>query len=127
MYIRAHAQGIQGFRAAGFTAVITAVVNGLVTPLIAAIVGKPNFDALTFDIGKGHFLYGTVLTALIAFLSVAAVLYLFVVQPMNTIQERLKPGKPVDEPTRSCPECLSDIPRPARRCAFCTAQVTPEV
>jgi large conductance mechanosensitive channel len=111
---------------AAFTAVVTAVVNGLVTPLIAAIVGKPNFDALTFDIGKGHFLYGTVLTALISFLSVAAVLYFFVVQPMNALQQRRKSGEPVDELMRACPECLSDIPRQARRCAFCTAQITPE-
>ncbi len=110
---------------AAFSAVVNAFVTGIVTPLIAAIVGKPSFNELTFTIGKGVFLYGTVLTALISFVSVAAVLYFFVVQPMNIIQERLKPGKPVDSPTRSCPECISDIPREATRCAFCTAQVTP--
>lgn len=111
---------------AAFTAVVNAVVEGLITPLIAAVVGKPDFDDLTFSIGEGVFRYGTVLTALITFLAIAAVVYFLVVQPMNLVQERLKPGKPVDAPTRACPECVSDIPRAATRCAFCTAQVTPE-
>lgn len=111
---------------AAFTAVVNAVVKGLITPLVAAIVGKPSFDDLQFTINDANFLYGTVLNELITFVSIAAVVYFFVVQPMNIIQERLKPGKPVDEPTRACPECLSDIPRAASRCAFCTAQVTPE-
>jgi len=111
---------------AAFTAVVNSFVEGIVTPLVAAIIGKPSFVDLTFTINNSRFLYGSVITALITFLSVAAVVYFFVVQPMNIIQERLKPGKPVDLPTRSCPECLSDIPRAASRCAFCTAQVTPD-
>jgi large conductance mechanosensitive channel len=111
---------------AAFGAVVTAFVENIVTPLIAAIVGKPSFGALHFTINDAVFGYGNVLNALISFLSIAAVIYFFVVQPMNVVQERLKPGKPVDQPTRGCPECLSDIPRQARRCAFCTAQVTPE-
>jgi large conductance mechanosensitive channel len=111
---------------AAFGAVVTAFVQNIVTPLIAAIIGKPSFGQLHFTINDAVFGYGNVLNALIAFLSIAAVVYFFVVQPMNVLQERLKPGKPVDEPTRSCPECLSDIPRQARRCAFCTAQITPE-
>jgi large conductance mechanosensitive channel len=111
---------------AAFGAVVTAFVENIITPLIAAIVGKPSFGGLTFSINGTPFHYGLVLNALITFLSIAAVIYFLVVQPINALQERLKPGKPVDEPTRSCPECLSDIPRAARRCAFCTAQVTPE-
>ncbi len=110
---------------AAFGAVVTAFVENIVTPLIAAIVDKPSFGDLHFTINSAVFGYGNVINALITFLSIAAVIYFFVVQPMNIVQERLKPGKPVDEPTRSCPECLSDIPRAASRCAFCTAQVTP--
>ena len=110
---------------AAFGLVVSSFVTGIITPLIAAVFGKPSFDDLTFKIGDAVFLYGTVLNALISFVSVAAVLYFLVVQPMNHVQARLKPGKPVDEPTRACPECLSDIPRKATRCAFCTAQVTP--
>jgi large conductance mechanosensitive channel len=111
---------------AAFGAVVTAFVTGIVTPLIAAIIGEPSFESLTFTINGAVFLYGSVINAVIAFLSVAAVIYFLVIQPMNILQARLKPGKPVDEPTRTCPECVSDIPRAASRCAFCTAQVTPE-
>ena len=110
---------------AAFGAVVTALVENLVTPLIAAIIGEPSFGGLNFTLNGAEFGYGNVLNALITFLSIAAVIYFFVVQPMNVIQERLKPGKPVDEPTRACPECLSDIPQAARRCAFCTAEVAP--
>ena len=110
---------------AAFGALVTALVKDLITPLIAAILGKPDFSALTFTIHKSKFLYGDFINALIAFLSIAAVIYFFVVQPLNKLTARLKPGKPVDEVTRSCPECLSDIPSAARRCAFCTAEVSP--
>lgn len=109
-----------------FAAVVQAIVVGLITPLVAAIIGEPSFDGLTFEIRSAEFLYGSVLNAIITFLSIAAVVYFVVVVPMNRVMERLKPGKPVDEPLRSCPECLSDIPYAARRCSFCTAQVTPE-
>ena len=108
-----------------FAAVVAALVEGLITPLIGAVVGEPDFGGLTFTINDSQFFYGNVINALITFLSIAAVVYFLVVQPMNTLMERLKPGKSVDEPTRECPECLSDIPQKARRCAFCTAQITP--
>ncbi len=109
-----------------FAAVVGALVEGIITPLIGAIIGEPDFGGLTFTIRDSEFFYGSVINALITFVAVAAVIYFFVVQPMNTLMERLRPGKPVDEPTRACPECLSDIPQKARRCAFCTAQVTPD-
>jgi large conductance mechanosensitive channel len=108
---------------AAFGAVVTALVKDLLTPLIAAIVGKPDFSALTFTIHHSKFLYGEFINALVAFVSIAAVVYFFVVQPMNAVTARLKPGKPVDQQTRACPECLSDIPVGAKRCAFCTAEV----
>ena len=110
---------------AAFGALVTAFVEDLVTPLIAAIIGEPDFGDLTFTINGSKFRYGDFINALIAFVSIAAVIYFFVVQPLNTLMERLKPGKPVDTPTRACPECQSDIPQTARRCAFCTAEVGP--
>jgi large conductance mechanosensitive channel len=110
---------------AAFGAVVTAFVTGIVTPLIAAIFGKPSFESLTFTINGAVFKYGTVLNALITFVSIAAVIYFLVVQPMNLIQARMKPGQPVDKPVRPCPECESDIPVTARRCAFCASEVGP--
>ena len=109
---------------AAFGALVTSFVENLVTPLIAAIVGEPDFSNLSFTINDSKFGYGAFLNALIAFLAIAAVIYFFVVQPLNALMARLKPGKPVDTPTRPCPECESDIPRTARRCAFCTTEVS---
>jgi len=110
---------------AAFGAVVTALVEGIITPLIAAIVGEPSFGGLKFTINSSEFLYGNVINAIISFLAIAAVVYFLIVQPMNAIQARMKPGKPVDKPVRPCPECESDIPVTARRCAFCTAEVGP--
>jgi len=110
---------------AAFGALVTSFVTNLVTPLIAAIIGEPDFSDLSFTINGSRFTYGVFLNALISFVAIAAVVYFFVVQPLNALTERLKPGKPVDTPTRACPECESAIPSTARRCAFCTAEVGP--
>jgi large conductance mechanosensitive channel len=110
---------------AAFGAVVTAFVTGIVTPLIAAIIGKPSFASLTFTINGAVFHYGLVLNALITFLAVAAVIYFLVIQPMNLIQARLMPQRPVDTPVRPCPECQSEIPVTARRCSYCTMEVGP--
>ena len=107
-----------------FGALVTALVADLVTPLIAAIGGKPDFSTLSFTINKSHFLYGDFLNALITFAIIAAVVYFFVVKPVAALLERLMPKKEVG-PTRQCPECLSDIPAAARRCSFCTSEVGP--
>jgi large conductance mechanosensitive channel len=106
-----------------FAAVITAFVGDLITPLIAAIGGNPDFSALSFTINKSHFLYGAFINALITFVVIAAVIFFFVVKPVNALMARRKTEPPVDETTRQCPECLSEIPIAARRCAFCTAVV----
>jgi large conductance mechanosensitive channel len=106
-----------------FAAVITAFVGDLITPLIAAIGGNPDFSALSFTINKSHFLYGAFINALITFVVIAAVIFFFVVKPVNALMARRKTEPPVDEATRQCPECLSEIPIAARRCAFCTAVV----
>jgi len=107
-----------------FGMVVAAIVADLITPLIAAIVGKPDFSNLTFTINNSQFKYGLVINALIAFLAVAAAVYFFVIVPVERLQ-RLRARTPADVTTRACPECLSDIPKQAKRCAFCTAQLTP--
>jgi len=109
---------------AAFGAVVTALVKDLLTPLIAAIFGKPDFSALTFEVNNSKFLYGDFLNAVVSFLMIAAAIYFFVVVPMNAITRRLRTGGAPPAPdTRPCPECLSTIPTAAKRCAHCTAVV----
>jgi len=108
-----------------FGAVIAALVKDLITPLIAAIGGKPDFAGLTFTINDSRFLYGEFINALLAFLIVAAVVFYCVIKPVNAWMARLQPAPAVDVTTRPCPECISDIPVTATRCAFCTAAVSP--
>ena len=104
-----------------FAAVIGAFVKDLVTPLIAAIGGKPDFSALSFTINQSKFLYGDFINALLAFVIIAAVIYFFVVVPYTTLIERSRKEPPADQTTKKCTECLSEIPKDARRCAFCTS------
>ena len=108
-----------------FAAVVTALVSDLITPLIAAIGGKPDFSNLSFTINKSHFLYGAFINAVLAFVIIAAVIFYLVVKPVNALLARSKKEGTPDPTTRNCPECLSEIPIAATRCAFCTAQVTP--
>src|SRR4051812_10466947 len=106
---------------AGFGAVVAALVKDLLTPLIAAMVGKPDFSAIVFTVNGSKFLIGDFINALLAFVLIAAATYFFVVMPMNLIVERRKRGEaPPDPSTKKCPECLSDVPVAASRCAFCT-------
>jgi len=102
-----------------FGVVITAFVKDLVTPLIAALIGKPDFSALTFTINHSRFLYGDFINAILAFVVIAAVIYFFVVVPVNALIERSRRGPPADPTTKKCTECLSEIPLAAKRCAFC--------
>ena len=106
-----------------FAAVISALVADLITPLIAAIGGKPDFGNLSFTINGSHFLYGHFINALITFVVIAAVVFYLVIKPVNALMARRRTEPPVAEETRPCPECLSEIPLAARRCAFCTAEV----
>lgn len=110
--------------ALAFTMVVNSLVEDVITPLIAAIFGKPDFSGLTFTINESTFRYGEFLNALIAFVLIAAVLFFVVVKPMNALAAR-KAGPEDEATTRQCPECLSEIPVGARRCAFCTAEVGP--
>ena len=104
-----------------FGVVVTAFVKDLVTPLIAAIGGKPDFASLSFTINNSKFLYGEFFNALIAFLIIAAVIYFFVVLPINSLVARARKEPPADPTTKKCTECLSEIPIGAKRCAFCTS------
>jgi large conductance mechanosensitive channel len=107
-----------------FSAVVTALVVDVVNPIIAIPFGKPNFDTLVLTIHGSNIKYGTFLTALIAFVLIAAGVYFFFILPYTRIQARL--SKPVESNTRACPECLSVIPVAARRCSFCTSAVIPQ-
>jgi len=110
---------------AAFGALVTAFVSSFVTPLIAAIGGKADFSALAFTINGSRFTYGLFLNALISFLIIAAVIFFLVVRPINALLAPRRPEPAVGETTRPCPECVSEIPAAARRCAFCTAEVAP--
>src|SRR3954453_12341814 len=106
-----------------FTALVNSFVKSIITPLIAAIFGKPDFSGLSFTINGSHFAYGDFFNAVLTFLIVAAVMFFFVVKPVNALLDRRRVEPPVDEHVRPCPECLSEIPVDARRCAFCTVEV----
>jgi large conductance mechanosensitive channel len=103
---------------AAFGIVVAALVRDLMTPLIAAIFGKPDFSSLYFTVNNSKFLFGDFLNALVAFVLVAGVVYYFIVLPYTGFRQRYEQG-PAPEPTKECSECLSAIPVRARRCAFC--------
>jgi large conductance mechanosensitive channel len=109
---------------AAFGAVVTAFVEDIITPIIAAIGGQPDFSNLKFTINKSQFLYGHFINAVLAFVIIAAVLFFFVVKPMNALLARARREPPADPTTMKCPYCLSEIPIGATRCAFCTADVS---
>jgi len=108
---------------AAFGAVVTALVKDLITPLIAAIFGKPDFSSLSFTINSSTFLYGEFINAVISFVLIAAAVYFVIVAPMNALAARRAKGQ--DPTTRECPECLSEIPVGARRCSHCTSELSP--
>jgi large conductance mechanosensitive channel len=112
---------------AAFAAVVAAMVKDLMTPMIAAVGGQPDFSKLKFTINNSEFLYGDFLNALISFLIIAAAIYFLVMLPVNTLMSRYKPAAEPDVPvpTKDCPHCLSSIPQAATRCAFCTSQLAP--
>jgi large conductance mechanosensitive channel len=110
---------------AAFAALVQAAVADLLTPLVAAVFGQPDFSALSFTINGSTFRYGHFLNVLIAFVTIAFVVFLFVVKPINRLMELSRRRESPDPSTRKCPECLSEIPIDARRCAFCTSEVAP--
>jgi large conductance mechanosensitive channel len=106
---------------AAFGAVVTAFTKGIVMQLVAAIIKTPDFDKLAFDLHGTPVNYGTFLTATLNFLIVAAVIYFFMVLPLQYVTARFK--KPAEVTTKTCAQCLSDIPLEAKRCKFCTQPV----
>jgi large conductance mechanosensitive channel len=108
---------------AAFGSVVTAFTKDLLTPLIAAVVGKPDFSSLGFKIGQTAFPIGDFINAVVSFVLVAGAVYFFVVLPLNTLMARLNPAKETAPTTKPCPQCLSDIPIAAKRCGHCTQPV----
>jgi large conductance mechanosensitive channel len=109
---------------AAFNAIVTSLVKDVLTQLIAAIVGKPDFSSLVLKVNGTPIMIGNFLNAAISFLIVAIVVYFAVILPLNALLARVKKCEPVAEPsTKPCPECLSDIPLTARRCAHCAQPV----
>ena len=109
---------------AAFSAIVTALVKDLITPLIAAIGGKPDFSNFHFTINNSQFLYGDFINAILSFLIIASVIFFLVIQPINRLTARATRNKTTPEPnTIKCPECLSEVPKAATRCAFCTSKI----
>jgi large conductance mechanosensitive channel len=104
-----------------FAGVVKALVADLLTPIIALIFGKPSFEKLSFTINSSHFLYGDFINALITFVSIAAVVFFFVVKPVQVLMDHRAKEDPS---VKQCPECTSDIPISARRCPLCTSVIT---
>jgi large conductance mechanosensitive channel len=108
-----------------FAALLKAFISDIITPILAAFGGSPNFGALSFTINSSHFYYGDFIDALLTFLLTAAVIYYFVVLPYTTYKERGKPPAAIE--TRPCPYCYSDVPEAATRCPFCTSELAAAV
>lgn len=109
---------------AAFGGIVTALVKDLVTPLIAAIGGQPDFSNLYFTVNNSRFMYGDFLNAVISFLLIAAVVFFLIVQPINKLVAYSQRSKTPAEPNdKKCPYCLSEIPKAASRCAFCTSKL----
>jgi large conductance mechanosensitive channel len=109
---------------AAFGGLVTAFVAAFISPLVALVAGTTDIASLTFTVGSSGtiFPYGLFLAALISFVLVALAIFFLVVKPINALRERQRRGEPVDPTSKPCPECLSEIPMGARRCAFCTSE-----
>lgn len=108
---------------AAFTSVVNSLVKDILTPFIAAIFKQPDFSGLYFTLNHSRFTYGNFINALVSFLIVSISVYFFVVTPLNTLVAKMRKEPPVDPTTKKCPECLSEIPKEAKRCAHCTSQL----
>jgi len=105
-----------------FGTLVTAFVTAFISPLVALITGQASIESLTFSLESAHFPYGLFLEAVLTFVLTALVIFYVVVKPINALRERQRRGEAVDPTSKPCPECLSEIPVGARRCAFCTSE-----
>ncbi len=106
-----------------FGAVVSSLVDDLIMPIIAALGGKPDFSQFLFTLNGAEFRYGAFLSTIITFVLIAAVIYFLIVVPLNRLAELRERGQaPAEATTKQCPECLSTIPRAARKCAFCASE-----
>jgi len=110
---------------AALVAVVNSLVADIITPIIAAIGGKPDFSDLHFTINDSQFRYGSFINSIVSFVTIATAIFFFVVVPYNAFMARMRKEPPADPTTRKCPECLSEIPLDAHRCAYCTSEVAP--
>lgn len=108
---------------AAFNNVVMALVRDFITPFVGALFATPK-DSMRFTVGPATFLVGDFLDALISFLIIAAVVFFLVVKPVNYLVSLSHHEDTPDPETRKCPECLMEIPIEARRCAFCTTELT---
>jgi large conductance mechanosensitive channel len=108
---------------AAFGAIVTSLVENIITPLIGALGGQPDFSGLSFELNNSEIRYGAFLNALISFLIIAAVIFFAVVKPMNAILTRMRTEPTPDPLTRKCPFCLSEVQIGATRCPFCTQEI----
>jgi len=104
-----------------FGSVVSALVKDIITPIIGAFGGTPDFSAFSFTINNSKFLVGDFINSLLSFAIISTIIYFFVVIPMNKLMAATRKEKPLDPTTKKCPECLSVIPLDAKRCAFCTS------
>jgi large conductance mechanosensitive channel len=109
---------------AAFNNIVNALVKDLITPLIAALGGQPDFSRLSFTINKSRFMVGDFINALVSFLIVSSVVYFLIVIPMNKIMRTLKKDEPENQKDKTCPECLSKIPLAARKCRYCSSRLS---
>ena len=110
---------------AAFGAIVTSLVENIITPIIGALGGQPDFSGLSFELNNSEIRYGAFLNALISFLIIAAVIFFAVVKPMNALLTRMRTEPTPDPMTGKCPFCLSEVQMGARRCPFCTQEIEP--
>jgi large conductance mechanosensitive channel len=108
---------------AAFNDIVNSLVENMITPLIAAIGGQPDFSGITFTINNSQFGIGSFINAVIAFLIIAAVVFFLVVKPMNALLERSRREEPEDPSIKKCPYCMTDVPVDATRCPHCTSEI----
>ena len=108
---------------AAFSAVVNAMVKDIITPIIAAIGGQPDFSKISFTINKSEFFIGDFLNQVISFVIISAVIFFLVIKPVNYLIQRSRSEPPMDPTTKACPFCLNDVPLAATRCGFCTSEL----